>query len=184
MGHRMDRTIDTFELTRTAGEASGKYPVAAMERLGSMLADTEGLVGWRLRGWRLLRADGGADDLMALTLSATVRMACVRCMQPVPVQLSVERTYRLVASEAEAERLDLDDALYDVLATSRRFDLAGLVEDEAIMALPPIPRHERCDLPAGARDAAQPVAEGARSGPFAALARLKSGAQNTDIIED
>lgn len=180
----MEPTIDTFDLTRTGSELSGEYRVAALERLASSLAETIGLVAWRVRGWRARRADGGADDLMTLAMTATVQVPCVRCMRAVPVELALERTYRLVTSEAEAERLDLDDALYDVLAGSRRFDLAGLVEDEAIMALPATPRHERCELPAAAHDPAQPASEDVRERPLAALARLKSGAQNTDIIED
>ncbi|HLS56777.1 MAG TPA: YceD family protein [Zeimonas sp.] len=180
----MERTIDTFELARSGAELSGETPLAGMSRLGSMLSDVDGSVAWRLRGWRAARPEGGADDCMALSIAATLRMPCVRCMGPVPVELSAERAYRIVRSEAEAERLDLDDQQYDVLAGDRRFDLAGLVEDEAIMALPLAPRHERCDLPAqGALDA-EPAAEAGRPSPFAALARLKNGTQNTDIIED
>lgn len=179
----MQRTIDTIELARAGSELSGEYPLAGMERLGSLLADRQGDVAWRLRAWRAGRADGVTEDFMALSVVATVRMACVRCTAPVEVELSTERSYRLARSEAEAERLDLDDQVYDVLAGGRRFDLAGLVEDEAIMALPPTPRHEHCDLPAGAGRAAAADDDALRR-PFAALERLKNGAQNTDIIED
>ncbi|MFO1301425.1 MAG: YceD family protein [Burkholderiaceae bacterium] len=177
----MQRTIDTSELARAGSELSGAYPLAGMERLGSLLADRQGEVAWRLRAWRAGRADGASEDRMALSIVATVRMACVRCMAPVTVELSAERSYRLARSEAEAERLDLDDQVHDVLAGGRRFDLAGLVEDEAIMALPATPRHERCDLPGVA---GQAVDDDALRRPFAALERLKNGAQNTDIIED
>jgi len=180
----MQRTIDTSELARTGGEISGEYPLDAMERLGSLLSDRQGCVAWGLRGWRTRRADGVAEDFMTLILSATVRVPCVRCLGPVAVELSAERSFRLVGSEQEAERLDLDDQQYDVLAGGSRFDLAALVEDEAIMALPATARHERCEIPLAAASAA-PVDEAApRPGPFAALERLKNGAQNTDIIED
>jgi len=180
----MERTIDTFELARAGAELSGETPLAGMSRLGPMLSDTEGSVAWRLKGRRATRPEGGADDCMALSIAAKLRMPCVRCTGPVPVELSVERAYRIVRSEAEAERLDLDDGEYDVLAGERRFDVAGLVEDEAIMALPLAPRHERCELPAHDALAAEPAGEAGRPGPFAALAKLKNGAQNTDIIED
>lgn len=178
----MERSIDTFELARAGGELSGESPVAAMDRLASLLADAEGRIAWRLRGWRVRRPDGGADDFMALTAAATLPMSCVRCLRPVPVEVSIEREYRLVASEDEAERIDLDDALHDVLAGGRRFDLVGLIEDEAIMALPVTPRHARCELPATPR--AEAPEEPPRPGPFAGLARLKNGSQKTDIIED
>ena len=180
----MKRTIDTFELARAGAGLSGEIELAAMSRLGSMLADVEGSVAWRLKGWRAARPQGGADDCMALSIAAALRLPCVRCTGPVPVELAVERAYRLVRSEAEAERLDLDDPQYDVLAGDRRFDLEGLVEDEAIMALPLAPRHERCDLPGQGAVDVEPAAEARRPGPLAALAKLRNGVQNTDIIED
>lgn len=183
----MQQTIDTSELARSGSELHGEYPLAQLQRLGSLLADCDGSLAWRLRGWRERAVDAVVQDFMALSIAATVRVACVRCNAPVAVELSAERAYRLVRSEAEAERLDLDDRQYDVLAGGRRFDLAGLVEDEAIMALPAMPRHERCELPAAAAKAAgaaTPGAEGERTRPFAALGRLKNGAQNTDMIED
>jgi len=183
----MQQTIDTSELARAGSELHGEYSLARLQRLGSLLADCDGSLAWRLRGWRERAVDGVVQDFMALSIAATVRMACVRCNAPVAVELSAERGYRLVRSEAEAERLDLDDQQYDVLAGGRHFDLAALVEDEAMMALPAIPRHERCELPAAAATAsgaATPGAEDERAHPFAALERLKNGAQNTDIIED
>jgi hypothetical protein len=48
----------------------------------------------------------------------------------------------------------------------RELDVAELVEDEILLALPVAPRHEKCGLP-GAADA------GERINPFAALSGLK-----------
>lgn len=93
---------------------------------------------------------------------------------------------RRVGSEAEAERLDLDDPDYDVLAAGQHFDHLALIEDETIMAVPPTPRHQRCELPVPMPGAAaiEPAGKSGRRNPFAALAKLKNGSQNTDIIED
>ncbi len=79
-----------------------------------------------------------------------------------------------MASEAEAERLDAesDD---DHLVLVPRLDLLALVEDELILELPLVPRHEGIcpePLPQPAADEA-PVDE--RPNPFAALAALRKG---------
>ena len=182
----MEPGLDTFELARAGARLSGECPLAGMERLAPLLSDAQGSLTWQVRGWRTPRPEGGADDFMALAIDVAVRMPCVRCNAAVPLELSIERSYRMVGSEAEAERLDLDDPDYDVLAGDRHFDHLGLIEDEVIMALPPTPRHQRCELPVAvpAAAATEPARDAGRPSPFAALARLRNGAQNTDIIED
>jgi uncharacterized protein len=52
------------------------------------------------------------------------------------------------------------------LPVERELDVAELVEDEILLALPVAPRHEKCGLP-GVADA------GERINPFAALSGLK-----------
>jgi uncharacterized protein len=174
-------TIDTHEFTRRADAASGREPVAAFERLASLLIEAPGALDWRLDGRSEVGADGARRAFLRLGLGGTVRMRCVRCLEPVEVTLEGVRDYRLVATEAQAEREDADDDEVDLLVASRRFDLAALLEDEAIMALPPAPRHDDCRAPEPAAAAAPAAPEAAdapdrgdgRPGPFAALAGLK-----------
>jgi uncharacterized protein len=178
--------IDTRVLTRTGRSLEGRVEVAEMDRLASLLANDQGTIAWRLQGERRERADGGGTELMRLDFEGEVVMECVRCLGNTPVSIDAERSFRLVATEEEAEREDLEDPEYDVLVGDSRFDLAGLIEDEAILALPPMPRHEQCALP-GSDDAAAAVEAGAngedrsaeheegggdRIRPFANLAEL------------
>jgi uncharacterized protein len=177
-------TLDTHEFTRRADVATGTAPLAALERLGSMLSDTDGALAWSLSGRSELGPDGSRSAFLKLGLDGTVRMRCVRCLEPLELPLRVERDYRLAATEQQAEREDADDDAFDLLVSSRRFDLAALVEDEAIMALPAAPRHGDCSAP-GARSGpeaacgqdAEARAEGAPEprNPFAALAALRGG---------
>jgi uncharacterized protein len=183
-------TIDTHEFTRRGDVADGKVPLASLERLASMLTSTEGALAWRLSGRSELGPDGSRSPFLRLGLDGTVRMRCVRCLEPVEVPLQVLRDYRLVATEAQAEREDADEDDVDLLVSSRRFDLAALVEDEAIMALPPAPRHDDCSAPAvreaapgagegGAGDGGEGASDAPRT-PFAALAALRGGAAGQD----
>jgi uncharacterized protein len=180
-------TIDTHEFTRRGDVADGSVPLASFERLASMLTSTEGALAWRLSGRSELGPDGSRSPFLRLGLDGTVRMRCVRCLEPVEVPLQVLRDYRLVATEAQAEREDADEDDVDLLVSSRRFDLAALVEDEAIMALPAAPRHDDCAAPAvrgpatqaGTGEPGDDGGEGARDAPrspFAALAALRGGA--------
>lgn len=167
----MAQAIDTFELTRTGGSLSGESPVAQLQRLASLLASLDGSIEWRLRGWRDTRAEGGFDEFMELSFVASVHPACIRCLLPVATTLRVTRPYRLVRSEDEAQRLDPDDEEFDVIAGSDRFDLVSLIEDEAIMVLPPAPRHDACEPLQTARESGAP--EAAATNPFSALRRLR-----------
>ncbi|HLT28152.1 MAG TPA: DUF177 domain-containing protein [Zeimonas sp.] len=167
----MANTIDTARLARSGQTLSGELEVEGLPRLASLLASPQGRIEWTLRGWRHARPEGGSDEFMELSFSASLHPACVRCLQPVEVSVGDTRRYRLVASEDEAERLDPEDDEYDVLAGGTRFDLGALIEDEAILALPPMPRHEGCE-PARALREEVPEAE-APEKPLAGLRRLR-----------
>lgn len=176
--HRLPLIVDSRELTRTGRALEGGFAVRSLERLASLLSRDEGGLVWRVRGERRQRADGGHDDFLHLDIDGRVAMQCVRCLGEAPVAIHVDRGFRLVGSEAQAAREDTEESEFDVLAGGARFDLGELIEDEAIMALPPIARHENCALPveAGSPDpgpAAAPSPDEARINPFAALAELK-----------
>lgn len=175
--------IDTHEFTRRGDVADGRVPVAGCERLVSLLASDEGVLDWRLAGRSEVGSDGSRRAFLHLEVSGALVAHCVRCLEPVGVALEVGRDYRLVATEAQAEAEDADEDEVDLLVASRRFDLAALIEDEAIMALPPAPRHDDCRAPepaaATALEAAPEVRSDAapRRNPFAALAALRGAAE-------
>ncbi len=163
--------IDSSRLARRGETLGGERTVEQLPRLASLLASADGRIEWRARGWRDERPEGGHDDFLELSFSATLQPACVRCLEPVSVPVADTRRYRLVDTEDDAERLDPDDDEYDVLVGGPRFDLDALIEDEAILALPPMPRHEHCEPVRPFEDEA-PAAE-EREKPFAALQRLR-----------
>ena len=72
----------------------------------------------------------------------------------------------------------LDDASEDdVLALSGELDVRELVEDELLLALPLVPRHDVCPgaVRLSAQDADFDAAGDERPHPFAGLAALKAG---------
>ncbi len=179
----MDKTFDPRHLdikafAQASAQLQGQAPLTDWPRLlKEQLADSqaESAVRWRLQG-RMLAVTGGAPQV-SLTMRAEVDLTrqCQRCLTPVVEPLSAERNFLFVADEATAEALD-EDSEDDVLVISRDFDALSLVEDELILALPLVPRHEVCPdtLPQAAIDKDFDAAAD-RPNPFAALAALKKG---------
>ena len=181
--------IDTTEFTRTGGRLSGHWPVAGLERLTDLLADTTGTIDWTLEGDRSVRPDGGHDAHLVLGFRGLLQMVCVRCLEAVAAPIADRRPFKLVVAESIAEREDQQTEAFDLLVASPHLDVLDLLEDEIIMALPLAPRHAQCQPPPGApvvpegatdrgaapgsSDADAPPA-GKRPNPFAALAQLRS----------
>ena len=145
------------------------------------MQETQGLgadlaVNWTAQGERR-PGSGGQDQVwLTLTVSASVPLVCQRCMGPVEVPLSVDRQFRFVADEKTAETED-DESDEDVLVLSKAFNLQELVEDELLMDLPLVPRHEECPIAVRleAVDADFEAQTPEKANPFAVLATLQGG---------
>lgn len=172
------RKLDVAALARDGASLSGAWPAAELERLAEGAAPEAPAAGWPEVQWvvqgELRQPRGGeAQTWMRLEASAEVALTCQRCLQPVRESLQFSRWFRFVRDENEAAELDADSE-DEVLALGRSLDLRELVEDELLLDLPLVPRHETCPeaLPQSAGEAAL-EAEAPRPNPFAALAALK-----------
>jgi|SRR5690606_22595674 uncharacterized protein len=173
--------IDVDRLVRRGETVSGSWPLSAFERLGSLLASADGDVRWQARARRERRAEGGEDTYLGLGIQARLQVVCVRCLGPVAIDVDDRREFLLVPDEETAERLDDPESELEVVAADTPFRLADLVEDELILAVPALPRHEACDLPAGHGDAnGVETAPRDRVRPFAGLGKLRGGADETE----
>lgn len=163
-GARLEGHDSLLQYERLAQEAKGLHPDLRVD--------------WQAQG-ELRPVVGGAgapQPWMHLTVAATVPLQCQRCLSGVDVLLEVDRWFRFVADEATAEALD-DEAEEDLLAISREFSLHGLIEDELLMALPVVPRHDVCPVhvPMEVADEDFEAANEAKPNPFAALAAVRIG---------
>jgi hypothetical protein len=79
---------------------------------------------------------------------------------------------RFVAGEDAAAALDAESE-DDVLALTPALDLRQLIEDELLLALPIVPRHDHCPEPLPRAFADPQGAASPAENPFAALAALK-----------
>ena len=166
------QTLDISALCKADGRLQGQQPLAAMVRLAaSLCADSDGSAAWWVHGSLLLVTGGEPEMWLELQAEADVPLQCQRCLQVMSEALRVRRRFRFVRNEDEAVRLD-EQSQDDVLVLPARLDVMEFLEDELILALPIVPRHDECPtpLPMSARiDDEEPPAPN----PFAALAALR-----------
>ncbi|HLL12759.1 MAG TPA: DUF177 domain-containing protein [Rubrivivax sp.] len=168
-------SVDVPALCRHGQTMQGQSPLAQLTRLTEGLFAAPGsddIVAWSAQG--SLQPVPGSDTQLWLTLQVQTRvqLQCQRCLQPLVHDLSLDRRLRFVHDEEEAARLD-EESEDDVLALQGRVDLLGLIEDELILALPLVPRHEQCSQPLPSADGGPDSAPEEAPHPFAALAALR-----------
>jgi uncharacterized protein len=170
--------LDVQEFARAAASLQGQWALASMPRLAASQHEEVAAhgreVAWSVTGERVERTGAEAQTWLHLEARTTVALECQRCLRPIEERVETERSFRFVAGESQAEALDADSE-EDVLAMTRTLDLRELIEDELILALPLVPRHDNCpvSLPAGSAPEAPAAGTAKPSNPCAGLAQLK-----------
>lgn len=167
--------LDVKAFARQAGDLAGAWPLAGFTRLVDLLATGDGLstsdsVTWSAQGQEVPVRGGAAQVWLHLQADAVLPMICQRCLAAYPQAVAVRTDIQFVADEQTAADLDAD-VEHEVLVFSKELDLRDLVEDEMLLGLPLVPRHESCPQPLAAVAEDEPEAE--RKHPFAALAGLR-----------
>jgi uncharacterized protein len=165
-------TIDLFEAIRLEQPLNGELTLEQMPRVASSVLAEHSVAHWVAQGDPEVKAGGARNLYLNLSFSAAYDVRCERCLGPVRVDLQEDRQFLVVKDEATAAKLDADAEDYDVIAGSEQFDLHALVEDEILMALPPVPMHDDCERPASLADLPDDEVE-EKPNPFAALSQLK-----------
>ena len=174
------RRLDVERFATDHGRLQGDWPLNGMQRLveachAEAPPAASVRVAWQAVGERRRRyAAAESDAWLQLTLDTDVKLTCQRCLGPVETPLKVERWFQFVGDEEQAAQLDADSE-EDVLASTRSLDLHQLAEDELLLALPLVPRHEVCPQPLQLSAAHDSPDLDSTPNPFAALAALKRG---------
>ena len=159
--------IDAFDFCRQKLESTGEAALADMPRLTAELTDAQGSLRWALQGG----SDGKGHPRLTLQVSGPVHLRCQRCLNPFEFAIDSSSVLILAQDEASADALEeqLDDDSVDVVAGSRTMDMAAMIEDEALLALPLAPKHDVCPDPSDFAAASSKKADS----PFAVLKNLK-----------
>ena len=171
--------LSVQSLCSEEGHLEGEWPLTGMHRLGDSLfeqpADTTQVV-WAAQGVSRPTSGSEPEIWMQVQAEVSVTLQCQRCLQGMAHTLSVDRPFRFVRTEAQAEALD-EASEEDVLVLAPRLNLHELIEDELILALPLVPRHaDVCPSPLPMPVDDLPDDEPAPN-PFAKLAALRGKPQ-------
>jgi uncharacterized protein len=134
--------IDAFEFCRTEGHREGVTPVAQMTRLVADCADASGEIRWSVQGGHTRQG----YPSMTVSVAGTVQLVCQRCLAPFGYELDSSTLLVLGKDDEEADQIEevLDDESIDVIVGSTCCDIRDLLEDEALLGLPQVPKHEVC----------------------------------------
>ncbi len=163
--------IDVQSFTRGGKTLQGEIPVARMERLHDLLTDIGGSLAYRAEG----STSREGRPQLRLEVEGALPLCCQRCLGPIghAVQLvSVLEFVPSLTEESDLTEEELEDDSRDFLPMQKEIDLITQVEDEVLLALPAVPRHDECEAPAGATN-------GARESPFAVLGQLQGTQKKT-----
>lgn len=150
--------IDGLAFARTAGMMRGHLDLVSLPRLAQS-GCSGSVLDFVLTGEINERGRPG----LRLAVNGSVRLQCQRCLGNVDLALQIDSQLELAANEAEI--LAADDEVERVVAR-RDMNVVDLVEEELILALPMVPRHEHCLAARGAE-------RGDKHSAFEALGALR-----------
>ena len=158
--------IDSFELARSRRRIEGAVAIAKVPRLAEFVATAQGDVRYEIAGL----IDDEGHPAADLHVAAQLKLTCQRCNTPLDFALDRTTRFRFVASEEELNALPIEDDEIDAVVGARNMSICDWVEDEVILSLPLVARHEQCSAPSASDDDS---AEIATPNPFAALLALR-----------
>jgi DUF177 domain-containing protein len=164
--------VDVFELARLHGSIAGRLAFDDAPRLRAELRDTPGAIEFRFEGLTDPQRRPGAR----LLLRGSLPLRCDRCGGRLDLPIGHRAGFHFVreADELDAAPITVDEETEPLLG-SERFDLASLIEDEAILSIPVSPRHASCATAASTVDGAPDPKEARSAHPFATLPALLTG---------
>lgn len=172
---RLPLEVDPIRLATRGEHLQGTIPLKQMKRLISALSSSEGEV--------FIDAEFSVDINQVVILAGEIKtdtqLICQRCMKEMDLPIALDFQLAFVRSEAEMERLP--EGYEATLIDKTTMMLSDIIEDEILLALPPIPKHldESCNsdnVEEGRDDQKiEPNTENIeRENPFDILASLKT----------
>ncbi len=150
--------IDGLKFAREGAEVRGSLSLDRLDRIAKQGCETTG-INYSLIG-------GLGDDrkpYLNVQVSGELGLVCQRCLGKMLFLLDV--TSRIELTKDWSEVVNADDDVERILAEPE-MNVAALIEDEVLLALPMVPRHDDCGE-------AQNSARTVRTSPFDLLAALK-----------
>ena len=157
-------SIDGIEFARDGLRLAASVDVSTMPRLAEVVADPAGQLACGVVGHR----DGEGKCWLAVSVAGRLMLRCQRCLEAMSHPLDVTARLLLVSPGQPWPEDEMAEDGFDAIVAEKDMALLPLIEEEVLLALPLVPRHEACEPPAPTHDEREPS-------PFAVLAEFKKG---------
>ena len=132
------RPVDVERLADLAEHLMVSVPAVNMPRLREALARSEGEVNGELH---FARRKG--RPMVEVSVEARLPLRCQRCLQPVWVEVTGDSEVWFVCEESEAD--ELEPSIEPTLAPQWKIAPQAVLEEELLLAMPLIPRHDESE---------------------------------------
>ncbi|MEP6608777.1 MAG: DUF177 domain-containing protein [Burkholderiaceae bacterium] len=104
-------------------------------------------------------------------MTGVLQLTCQRCNAPFDFSIDRKIRFRFVATEEDLNLLPIDDDESDAMVGSSAMNVASWIEDEVMLSLPLVPRHDECSTP---RSSPHDIDPAVTPNAFAVLASVRS----------
>jgi len=192
MSRQLPDLIDPLQIAEKGQVFSGQVAISRMQRIKDSLSNDQGCLEVALRFGK----DESGQRYVKGEIHGELQLFCQRCMMPMAWPLDAGFSLALLRSEAQIE--SMADIYEPFIVPPEKVKLVELLEDEIILQLPLVPKHEldQCvNGPMIQRSASQAIAsagdnqpgddvkpgqsasEPVKPNPFSVLADLKKPKQ-------
>ncbi len=164
--------VDTRKVFQSDGKLIGSISLDRLSRFREILANDNAVVEVTLE----FSLNRSKQRLITGEVRATAEVACQRCLEPVQIEFSDNINLALIRRESDIAKLDAD--LDPWLVEDHKLNLAELVEEQLLLAMPIVSTHKDVNCLVSLEYEKQPPEvsgeeEPARVNPFAVLKTLK-----------
>lgn len=163
--------VNPFRAAESGQTIAGSVEFARMGRLVEAVENRDGSAEVRLS---FAIDEQGVPHVRGRVRSEVV-LICQRCLEPMTVPITIEMALGIVDSDEEAKRLP--EHYEPLVVDGKPLTVSELIEDEILLALPAIPRHDDGVCAAANTASGEESSEesdASSASPFAVLSRLKS----------
>ena len=171
MRDKLRRVYQVQKEVTQGGRFEGEIDLSELKRLGELLhfentVDSERKVAL---SFEFLRSEYDIP-MLAGHLQTSLELECQRCLQPLEVPMDLEFSLLIDAND-EIVRHSSQDTLY---SEDGYINIAEVVEDELILAIPLVAMHEDTRCNSNWQDSASTAETAKSENPFAVLQQLKT----------
>ncbi|MCD8513778.1 MAG: YceD family protein [Nitrincola sp.] len=166
----LPKKADPRKLAERGAKITGIAEISAMPRLASYLCSEQGAVDVTL--------EFAVDEQHLRTVSGSavgqVFMTCQRCLEPVAIDVKASLNLAVVLNDEQARNLP---RYFDpLLVEEEDVALLPIIEDELILSLPSVPKHQDCSVKTSWGETESVHLQQEKPNPFSVLAALKNKA--------